>query len=315
MKVHIPHNKIARVIERKEVSTNSLKSGKIQLCCRVPTIQCKYKWSKEGDDGVLIGEKYVIKLNGYTDGTLIYESYAKKLHLSIPNSMIIKCGHKLWPHVLEAIADVKNKYKNGETIEGITEALIMDKISGIPCYLDEEIEQVYSPKMSSIFFDIGKIIALDLFLRNYDRFNLSKYADRLGKSEYDDIGDSSWKIWNANLGNLIFDKMKKRIIPIDSDSYLFNDIMTSEYRENVYEILQEIDKKELYNIVLSSGVFNKFSEDYKREAAILIKNGLDYAKIYLFERRTRKPKEYYASKRQKINRQKELDRKMRIMDF
>lgn len=323
MKEHIPYNKTSRVIGRKDISENSSQIGNLRLGRSVPITQCKYKWSKEGDDGVLIGDKYVIKLEGYTKGTVMYESYAKKLQLSTPNLKIITPNDKLWKEVLKAIKNVKYMYKNGNAINDVSQALIMDRISGIPYYANAPIDQVDSKIIKSIFFDIGKIITLDLFLRNYDRFDLSDYADCLGKSEQDDKGDDSWNIWKENLGNLYYDEENQKIIPIDSNSYLFDDIAVNEYWANVFDILQKLDDAILRKMVLSSSLFASLPEENKNIAVLSVKRGIDYAKKYLFEirkppydiskrtseRRKRKPKKYYARKHQKINRQKELDKK------
>lgn len=120
-----------------------------------------------------------------------------------------------------------------------------------------------------------------------------------------------------------YDEENKKIIPIDSNSYLFDDIAVNEYWENVFDILQKLDDAILRKMVLSSSLFASLPEENKNIAVLSVKRGIDYAKKYLFEirkppydiskrtseRRKRKPKKYYARKHQKINRQKELDKK------
>ena len=94
-------------------------------------IQCKYQWSSNGDDGALIGDKYVIKLSGYNSSAEIYDKKARGLGLITPDSQIITSKSRLWKETVEvALKDVRYRWRNGEKISGIDTALLMKKING-----------------------------------------------------------------------------------------------------------------------------------------------------------------------------------------
>lgn len=235
-------------------------------------IQCKYQWSSNGDDGALIGDKYVIKLSGYNSSAEIYDKKARGLGLITPDSQIITSKSRLWKETVEvALKDVRYRWRNGEKISGIDTALLMKKING------QELTNISLDKIpkdksvQNIFQNIGKILVLDLYMRNYDRFGLEKYKNQLGNSEYDDPGDGKWMPWSMNEENLFINIDTGKAIPIDSGSY-FRGINKKKYRIYAYKLLEN-NKEDIITDIINNSYFKKmFTINNKKGKEVILKN-------------------------------------------
>ena len=199
----------------------------------------KYQWTASGDDGVLLGEKYAIKIASYDQTIVECDTLFKELQLPILEARIITPEDKsLWIEVGKALNDVEYKDKYGKEINHITQALVMNRIRGVELHkisLDKPIEK---ETLHQLFHDIGKLVVIDLYVRNYDRFPLSVFRDELLHSEFDDVGDERWIPWDENPENIFIDITSGRAIPIDSASY-FKGIDTTAYRLIASKLLSE----------------------------------------------------------------------------
>lgn len=249
-------NIISRVISQHKKNSPSHRTVSIwDVISQKKTIQCKYQWSRGGDDGALIGDEYVIKLGGYDSSAQTYDKKAKELGLITPDSQIITYKSSLWEKTVKtALKDVNYRWRNGEKIGEINKALLMEKVYGKEL-TDISLREIPKDRnIRKIFSDIGKILVLDLYMRNYDRFDLKKYKDKLGESKYDDIGDENWQPWSMNEENLLIDIDKGKAIPIDSGSY-FRGIIKKEYQKKVISLLER--KEEIIDDILKNEFFMK----------------------------------------------------------
>lgn len=247
------------------------------------TIQCKYRWSDDGDDGALIGDRYVIKLSGYTHGVVKYDEMAMKLGLATPKSKIINKSHSLWVEVEKALKDVRNHHGRFSLLE-TEEALIMTKVDGQPLSDISPNHQLKSRSLTNIFFEIGKMVVLDLYMRNYDRFDLSFVADDL-YSPASNEEDEEWKPWDFNEGNLFINMKTGKAIPIDSNSYL-DDIPIKKYRESVKNLLSDSEKvKKIIDNIIENDFMKKmiFSQKDKEIARKNVSDGIEFSKFSLFD--------------------------------
>lgn len=243
----------------------------------------KYQWTASGDDGVLLGEKYAIKITSYDQTIVECDTLFNELQLPILEARIITPEDKsLWIEVEKALNDVEYKDKYGKEINHITQALVMNRIRGIELHklsLDKPIEK---ETLHQLFHDIGKIAVIDLYVRNYDRFPLSAFRDELLHSEFDDLGDERWIPWDENPENILIDITSGKAIPIDSASY-FKGIDATAYRTIVRRLLSQQIQEIMWYILTSPNYARLFcpstsitSEEIIRHA----KQSKVYAQLY-----------------------------------
>lgn len=243
----------------------------------------KYQWTASGDDGVLLGEKYAIKITSYDQTIVECDTLFKELQLPILEARIITPEDKsLWIEVGKALNDVEYKDKYGKEINHITQALVMNRIRGVELHkisLDKPIEK---ETLHQLFHDIGKLVVIDLYVRNYDRFPLSVFRDELLHSEFDDVGDERWIPWDENPENIFIDITSGRAIPIDSASY-FKGIDATAYRTIVRRLLSQQIQEIMWHILTSPNYARLFcpSIDMANESIIQHAKQLGiYAKLH-----------------------------------
>lgn len=243
----------------------------------------KYQWTTSGDDGVLLGEKYAIKVTSYDQTIVECDALFKDLQLPILEARIITPKDKsLWTEVEKALSDVGYKDKFGKQISHISEALVMNRIRGVELhklFLDKPIEK---ETLHQLFHDIGKLMVIDLYVRNYDRFPLNAFRDELLHSEFDDLGDERWIPWDENPENILIDITSGRAIPIDSASY-FKGIDKTCYHTIVHRLLSQHLQEIMWHILTSPNYARLFctSTTMKQESIINHAKQLGiYAELY-----------------------------------
>lgn len=198
-----------------------------------------YHWSTSGDDGVLLGKEYAIKITSFDSTIITCDTLIRRMNLPSVEPIIVTPYNKLcWSEVQKALNDVNWLNNQGKKIEAVTEALVMKRMEGAELHKVILNAPLPKAKLHQIFHDIGKMVVLDLHVRNYDRFPLSTFRDVLLHSEYDDVGDERWIPWDENPENILIDITSGRAIPIDSASY-FKGIDTTAYRLIASKLLSE----------------------------------------------------------------------------
>ena len=164
--------------------------------------------------------------------------------LVTPNNIV------LWSEVQKALNDVNWLNNQGKKIEAVTEALVMKRMKGTELHKVTLNAPLPKTKLHQIFHDIEKMVVIDLYVRNYDRFPLSTFREVLLHSEYDDVGDERWIPWDENPENILIDITSGRAIPIDSASY-FKGIDTTAYRTIVRRLLSQQIQEIMWHILTS----------------------------------------------------------------
>ena len=196
--------------------------------------------------------------------------------LVTPNNIV------LWSEVQKALNDVNWLNNQGKKIEAVTEALVMKRMKGTELHKVTLNAPLPKTKLHQIFHDIGKIVVIDLYVRNYDRFPLSAFRNELLHSEYDDVGDERWIPWDENPENIFIDITSGRAIPIDSASY-FKGIDGTAYRTIVRHLLSQQIQEIMWHILTSPNYARLFcpSIDMANESIIQHAKQLGiYAKLH-----------------------------------
>jgi len=196
--------------------------------------------------------------------------------LVTPNNIV------LWSEVQKALYDVNWSNNQGKKIEAVTEALVMKRMEGTELHKVTLNAPLPKGKLHQIFHDIGKMVVIDLYVRNYDRFPLSAFRNELLHSEYDDVGDERWIPWDENPENIFIDITSGRAIPIDSASY-FKGIDTTAYHTIVRRLLSQQIQEIMWHILTSPNYARLFcpSIDMANESIIQHAKQLGiYAKLH-----------------------------------
>lgn len=243
----------------------------------------KYQWTTSGDDGVLLGERYAIKVTSYDETIVECDTLFKKLRLPILEARIITPHNQiLWKEVEKALNDAGYKDKYGKRISHISKALIMNRINGVELHKLPLAKPIEQDKLHQLFHDIGKMVVIDLYVRNYDRFPLSAFREELLHSEFDDLGDERWIPWDENPENILIDTTSGRAIPIDSASYL-KGIDRVTYHAIVHRLLSQHTQEIMEHILTSPNYARLFipPTTMTKESIINYAKQLGiYAKLY-----------------------------------
>lgn len=201
------------------------------------SIQRKYSRSEEGDSGVLIdkenGARPVIKLAGYdADIEGIKDRVAKKFGFTPTKARVVSSNMDEWGAVRTAMAEagVAGDY---------SQALLMERIEGVPLHKVATVEGF--AKDSAAFVrklgkDLGKMIAMDLMLRNNDRFDLTSFTDILQRTE-DEIKAEDEYAWQGNQANILVNHLTGDANPIDTEFTSATDEM--KYQQDVIQVLNQ----------------------------------------------------------------------------
>lgn len=242
-----------------------------------------YHWSTSGDDGVLLGKEYAIKITSFDSTIITCDTLIRRMNLpSIEPILVTPNNIVLWSEVQKALNDVNWLNNKGKKIEAVTEALVMKRMKGSELHKVILNAPLPKSKLHHIFHDIGKMVVLDLHVRNYDRFPLSTFREVLLHSEYDDVGDERWIPWDENPENILIDITSGRAIPIDSASY-FKGIDATAYRTIVRLLLSQQIQEIMWYILTSPNYARLFCPSIamtNEEIILHAKQSEVYASLY-----------------------------------
>ena len=178
----------------------------------------------------------------------------------------------------------------------VDRVLVMDRLFGVPmCDTFENsiwhpLFRIQNPlcpsiidkrKISNLCSSIGRMLVMDLLIRNKDRFNLSTYDDYLLTTNKEKNAGNNWRYWTGNYSNIIVDTRTWTASPVDSMfTYAVNEDV---YCANVIYMLTT-KKEELASVILNHMSYNWAKTKY---AQLCICDGIDHGiasvnKVYDF---------------------------------
>lgn len=225
-----------------------------------------YKRATHGEFGAFIGDDKVIKLYGWDPSALLLDQIAVYFGFLSTNPRIITENDiEEWKRV-ESIC---YSLEIAESVH-VHKALIMDKIGGVPlCETFSnsrfDVSNPSNPtklemkKMYNMCYGLGRMIVMDLLIRNNDRFNLKKFDDYLLSTEKEKHAGVNWRYWTGNYGNIMVDCCSWSVNPIDSVYTIAAD--EELYSHNVFTLLA-FHKEEIANELLSTLKYNWINAQY-----------------------------------------------------
>ncbi len=245
-------------------------------------IQGVFKWSADGDDGVIIGDNIVIKLGGYDAFAESLDQLAASFGFKNTNARIIMRGDADWEIVENAVVEVNGWERNNSHAAPKNEALIMDKLEGVPLYEASNKFDAGDPdnptaeetdKIKKICNDLGKMLVMDLLTRNNDRFYLTEFDDLLlATPEEQTEDDDAWRPWKSNTGNMLVDEATGETNPIDSQFTVASN--EDVYAGNIAILLTDrIDDLTTAGISILEYDHNWFDKEY---AKTYFKEGIEW---------------------------------------
>ena len=183
--------------------------------------------ASNGEFGAYINDKYVIKFYGWCNDIIVLDNISSLFGFKKTNARIIYNNNNDNWTIIEKMWNIQNKNKPLL----LNKVLIMDRLPGIPlCETFSntgtsgmfDINDPKNPndaercKIFNLCYSLGKILVMDLLIRNNDRFNLVKFDDFLLSTTDEKRHGKSWRYWGGNYGNILIDTSTWKATPIDS---------------------------------------------------------------------------------------------------